>query len=193
MKKPGVRAPTKSARKKSSAAPGARRAAISATDVVAELDVKSEGLEPILGAAYLLIDRAYVLVEGDPKKSLIVTLRPKGARTAEALAALNADFRAELEAQRVRWAISRNNQSIREYVAENSLTLAAEFAARPAAGAAEAPAEQLTSDQRAEIERLIAEVETEIKTMNDQKAHADAKDAAQSWEAGRPQGGETPA
>jgi His-Xaa-Ser system protein HxsD len=157
-------------------------------DVVIAVDAKREGLDAALGAAYLMIDRAYVLVEGDPAKSLRVSLRAKGARTAAARTALAADFRAELAAQRVRWAIARSNQSIREYVAENALTLAAEFAARPEPGAAPA-AEELTSDQRAEIERLIAEVETEIKAMNGTKAHPDPKGVAAPWEAGRPEGG----
>jgi len=192
MKKAANRPRAKPALKPRASKTSAKPAASSPLDVVAELDPRGDGAEPILGAAYLMIDRAYVLVEGDPAKALTVTLRPKSARTAAAKAELEADFRAELEAQRVRWAIARNNQSIREYVAENSLTLAQEFASRPAPGAA-APAEQLTSDQRAEIERLIAEVETEIKTMNEQKAHPDPKGVSQSWEAGRPQSGETPA
>jgi His-Xaa-Ser system protein HxsD len=192
MKKAAVRARAKPARRRAAPRVSSKPASGSPFDVIAELDPRKTGLEPILGAAYLMIDRAYVLVEGDAKKALKITLRPKAARTAEARAALAVDFGAELEAQRVRWQIARNNQSIREYVAENSLTLAQEFASRPAPGAAPA-AEQLTSDQRAEIERLIAEVETEIKAMNEQKAHPDPKGAAQSWEAGRPQGGETPA
>lgn len=160
-------------------------------DAVIALDVRREGLEPILGAAYLMIDRAYVHVGGDPKKKLVVTLKPKGARTAAARAAVTADFRAELAAQRMRWAIARGNLSVREYVAENALALAQEFAARVAAADAPAPTEApLTIDQRAEIERLIAEVEAEIKTMNDQKPSAEPKAAAAPWEAGRPSDGE---
>jgi hypothetical protein len=74
---------------------------------------------------------------------------------------------------------------VREYVAENALALAQEFAARAAAAPAEPAAEQLTTEQRSEIERLIAEVEAEISSMNVKKEHVDAKGAALSWEAGQ--------
>ena len=146
------------------------------------LDVKKEGLEPILGAAYLFMDRAYALVDGDKAKTLTVTLRPKAARGATELAALKRAFEDELSAQKLRWAVARNNQPVREYVAEHALALAEEFAKR-AAAPAEPAAEQLTADQRSEIERLIAEVETEISQMNSKKDAPGPKEAALSWEA----------
>lgn len=167
------RAPKVKSAKKPSAAAG---------ELVFELDARSDGPEPILGAAYLLMDRAYALVSGDKAKALTVTLRPKGARGKAELAALKRAFEDELTAQRLRWAVARNNRPVREYVAENALALAQEFAARAAAPAAPA-AEQLTSEQRSEIERLIAEVEAEITQMNVKKEHPDAKGAALSWEA----------
>lgn len=191
MKKSAVRSRTVRRSMPKKKAAGRRAVSI---DAVITLDARREGLEPILGAAYLMIDRAYVHVGGDPQKKLIVTLRPKRTGTAAARAAVAKDFRAELAAQRVRWAIARGNQSVREYVAENALALAQEFAARVAAPEAAAPAEApLTIDQRAEIERLIAEVEAEIKTMNEQKPSAEPKAAAAPWEAGRPNEGEKPA
>lgn len=144
------------------------------------LDLRKEGLEPVLGAAYLMMDRAYASLDGDKTKSLTVTLRPKDGSAGAA--ALKRAFEDELAAQKLRWAVARNNQPVREYVAENALALAGEFAAR-AAAPAEPAVEQLTSEQRSEIERLIAEVETEISQMNSKKEHADAKDAALSWEA----------
>lgn len=141
------------------------------------LDVKKLGLEPALGAAYLMMDRAWVRLEGDKAKSLVVTLEPKPGWSA---AAVSADFSAELESQKLRWAVARNNRSVREYVAENAVTLAQQ---KPAAAAAEAAPEQLTDAQRSEIERLIAEVEAEIKDMNAKKAVPDPKGVAPSWEA----------
>ncbi|MDE2491692.1 MAG: hypothetical protein KGM24_12670 [Elusimicrobia bacterium] len=184
MKKPSTPARPRARRAARPAAPA------SSDEVRLDFDPKSERPECVLGAAYLMIDRAYVAIEGDRAKTLGVVLRPKGERTPAALRALEADFRAELEAQRLRWAIARNNQAIREYVAANEAALAEEFAKRPAAGAPEPAADQLTDDQRAEIERLISEVETEIKEMNDKKAGADPKGVAQPWEAGRPESGE---
>ena len=154
-----------------------------AGELTFELDARRDGPEPILGAAYLLMDRAYAFISGDKAKILSVTLRPKGGRGAADLAALKRAFEQELSAQKLRWAVSRNNRPVREYVAENALALAKEFAER-AAPAATAPAsEQLTAEQRSEIERLIAEVETEISQMNLKKEHPDAKGAALSWEA----------
>ena len=159
--------------KKKNATPG---------EIVFRLEVRKEGLEPILGTAYLLMDRAYALLEGDKTKSLTVTLRPKAARGTAELAALKRVFEDELASQKLRWTVARNNQPVREYVAENALALAEEFAKR-AAPPAEPTAEVLTTEQRSEIERLIAEVETEISQMNAKKEHAATKDAALSWEA----------
>jgi His-Xaa-Ser system protein HxsD len=185
-KKP-LRAPAR-ARKisaKAKRAPAAAKPAVG--EVVLVLDPRREGLEPILGAAYLMMDRAYASLSGDKAKSLTVTLRPKAARGAADLKALKSAFEAELAAQKLRWAVARNNQSVREYVAENALTLADEFAKR-AAAPAEPAAEQLTVEQRSEIERLIAEVETEISEMNSKKELADPKGKTLSWEAAQEKG-----
>lgn len=175
-KKISRRAP---ARPRKAAAKPARRPA--SAEVVVSLDLRREGLEPVLGAAYMMMDRAYASLDGDKVKTLRVTLRPKSGGAA-ALKALKADFAAELAAQKLRWAVARNNASVREYVAENAIALAEEFAAR-AAAPAEPAAEQLTSEQRSEIERLIAEVETEISEMNKKKELPDPKGKALSWEA----------
>jgi His-Xaa-Ser system protein HxsD len=152
-------------------------------EVSFELDARSDGPEPILGAAYLLMDRAYAFISGDKAKTLSVTLRPKGARNADALAALKRAFEEELAAQKLRWAVARNNRTVREYVAENALALAKEFDERAPSSAAAPAAEQLTVEQRSEIERLISEVEAEISQMNVKKEHPDSKGAALSWEA----------
>ncbi len=153
-----------------------------ARDVVFRLNVRRNGPEPILGAAYMMMDRAYAFISGDKKKILTVTLRPKGSRRAADLAQMKAAFENELAAQKLRWAISRNNLSVREYIAENALPLAAEFSQRAASAAAPA-VEELTDVQRGEIERLIAEVESEIAEMKHKPKSPDTKVAALSWEA----------
>lgn len=155
----------------------------SASEVRISLDVKKEGLEPIFGAAYLMMDRAYVLLSGDRAKKIEVSLRPKDPK-ALTLKALSAEFLSDLASQKVRWAISRNNQPVREFVAEQAVLMASGAIPPPAAPAAaeEPAAEQLTDDQRAEIEKLIAEVESEIKTMNDKKVASDPKGIKASWE-----------
>ena len=88
----------------------------------------------------------------------------------------------------MRWAVARNNQPIREYIAEQAVLLATGQIkpAAPAAAAPEPAVDELTDDQRLEIEKLIAEVEAEIKTMNADKAKpsvSDPKNVSASWEA----------
>lgn len=159
------------------AAKAVKKTKPAASGLTFTLDVKKLGLEPALGAAYLMMDRAWVTLEGDKTKSLVVVLSPKpGTKAADVRAA----FEAELASQVLRWAVAKNNRSVREYVAENAVALAQQ---KPAAPAAEAAPEQLTDDQRSEIERLIAEVESEIKDMNAKKAVADPKGVSPSWEA----------
>jgi His-Xaa-Ser system protein HxsD len=166
-------------------------------EIAFEVDARRDGPEPVLGAAYLLMDRAYAFVSGDKSKFLTVTLRPKGSRGAAELAALKRTFEDELAAQKLRWTIARNNRSVREYVAENAVALAKEFSERTAStGPAAAPSsEQLTDEQRSEIERLISEVETEIAEMNAKtKAKVgDLSGAAVSWEAAQKAEKEGPA
>lgn len=191
-KKASRRAPARARKSAPKAARSSvRRAAAKPANaaLTVALDVRREGLEPVLGAAYMMMDRAYASLDGDRAKVLKVTLRPKSGGAA-ALKSLRAAFDAELAAQKLRWAVARNNQPVREYVAENAIALAEEFASR-AAAPAEPAAEQLTSEQRSEIERLIAEVETEISEMNKKKELPDPKGAALSWEAAqeKPEGG----
>jgi His-Xaa-Ser system protein HxsD len=151
------------------------------------LTVAEHGLEALLGAAYLMTDRAFVKLSGD-KKSLSVTLQPKSPE-ADA-AGLAKEFLAELETQKVRWALAKQNQPIREFVAEQAVLLANGQLPEPVPAASDAQADQLTADQRAEIEKLIAEVEEEIKSVKQKKAgavkdspsSADPKNIKASWE-----------
>lgn len=158
-----------------------RRVTVNREGVSAELSVAAEGIEPILGAAYLMTDRAHVFLAGDRKRTARVLLRPKDAPSAKALRGLAAAFEAELDTQRLRWAIAKNNLPIQEYVAEQAVLLAN----GRAAPAAEAAGDELTPEQRQEIDKLIAEVEEEIKQINDRKAPAAAKKTALPWEATR--------
>lgn len=167
-------------------APRAAKAALGAPvfsllSVSYSLSVKAHGLEPLLGAAYLLTDRAFVMLSGDRAKTLTVRLRPKKQGGKKVLQALAAAFEAELSSQKMRWTLAKNNQPVREYLAEQAVVLAQN---PPAPAPAEPAAEQLTDAQRLEIEKLISEVEDEIKTMNAKKAPAarDPKNIKASWE-----------
>lgn len=146
------------------------------------LDVKREGLESIFGAAYLMMDKAFVSLSGDRAKTIGVTLRSKDPKAVKP-SALAAEFLSDLESQKVRWAVAKNNLPIREFVAEQAVLIANGTIPPPSAPAASEPtSEQLTDDQRSEIEKLIAEVESEIKTMNDKKVALDPKNIKASWE-----------
>jgi His-Xaa-Ser system protein HxsD len=183
-KKAARTAPTRTSARR--ALPPAPQSRIGGGGVSFDLDVRSEGLEPIMGAAYLLTDQAYASLDGDRTKRITVTLRPKRPAGPDGLAQLAETFAAELETQKVRWAIAKNNLPIREYLAEQAVALANSPEPEPAA--AEPAAEELTDEQRKEIERLISEVEDEIKTMNAQNAAGaatGAKSPKASWEAAR--------
>lgn len=158
-----------------------RACRISAGEATFELRVKEEGLEPILGAAYMMMDRAFVLLGGERAKTARVSLKPK-AGPAAGVKALARDFLAELDAQKLRWAIAKNNQPIREFVVEQALLMASGAVPRPSAAAAAPAADELTEQQRQEIDRLISEVEAEIKTLGDKKALADPQGLRPSWE-----------
>lgn len=147
-----------------------------------KLDARDCGPEPIYGAAYQLMDRAFVVIAGDPGQSMEVVLRPKSAADADSL---RRDFEDELAAQKFRWAVARNGLPIREYIIENAAALAKEFIEREAAACAPSAPEQLTADQKSEIARLISEVEGEIAQMNAKAEPAERKTAGLSWEAAR--------
>ncbi len=154
----------------------------SAASISFDLSVPANGLEPILGAAYLMMDRAFVSLDGDRAKKIAVTLTPKAGATAARLKELSAAFTAELATQKVRWAIAKNNQPIREYISEQAVLLANGRIPPASAAAPEPASEQLNDEQRAEIEKLIAEVEDEIKSMNASKSVPDPKNIKASWE-----------
>ncbi len=188
-KKKIVKKAPKSAAPKKLAKPAAAPYKLSAVDVSLSLDVKKEGLEAIFGAAYLMMEKAFVSLSGDRAKSVGVLLRAKNPKTSTPRA-LAEEFLSDLESQKVRWTLAKNNLPIREYIAEQAVLIANGTVPPPSAASAppEPAAEQLTDDQRAEIEKLIAEVESEIKTMNEKKLVQDPKGIKASWEEKQEQG-----
>lgn len=153
------------------------------------LDVKTLGLEAVFGAAYLMMDKAFVSLSGDRAGKVVVSLRAKDPKAVKPKA-LAEEFLLDLESQKVRWAVAKNNLPIREHIAEQAVLIANGTIPAPSAAAAapEAAAEELTAEQRAEIEKLISEVESEIKSMNDKKVAADPKGIKASWEEKQEQG-----
>lgn len=186
LKKKTAKKPAAAAAPKKPAKAAPAPVKLSPSEAVVSLAVKPHGLEAVLGAAYLMMDKAFVSLDGDRTQTIEVTLRAKDPKAVKPRA-LADEFLNDLESQKVRWAVSKNNQPVREYIAEQAV-LIANGTIKPAAPAAAAPepaAEQLTDDQRSEIEKLIAEVESEIKTMQADKtksAVSDPKGVKASWE-----------
>ncbi|HXS99709.1 MAG TPA: hypothetical protein VN915_03475 [Elusimicrobiota bacterium] len=87
--------------------------------------MSEHGLEPILGAAYLMMDRAYVSISGSRARTLEVVLKSKSPAASVELDALGRSFRAELETQKVRWGLAKNNLTIRRYIVEQAVLLGA--------------------------------------------------------------------
>lgn len=178
----------KSKTKKKAVKPAVVPYKLSASDVSFSFDVKKEGLEAVFGAAYLMMEKAFVFLSGDRAKSVAVVLRPKDPKSVKPRA-LAEEFLSDLASQKVRWTLAKNNLPIREFIAEQAVLIANGTVPPPSAPTASEPqSEQLTDDQRAEIEKLIAEVESEIKTMNDKKISADPKGIKASWEEKQEQG-----
>lgn len=145
-----------------------------------DLSVKKNSLEAILGAAYLLSDRAFIYLDGDQKKNIRVTLQSKTPISSEEFLPFSEMFLNELETQKVRWAIAKHNLPIREYVARQAIVLANGGTIREEPVAEKG--DDLSPDQRQEIEKLISEVEEEIRLMNDKKNPADPQNIRISWE-----------
>lgn len=161
--------------------PRAPRPGFAGETVSFALPIGPDGVEPLLGAAYLMTDRCYAALGGDRKTTLEITLWGKRPLDAAGLRALAADFARELESQRLRWAIARHNLPVREYVQE----LAVQLAQRPPEPPpTETPGggEELSEAQRKEIDALIAEVESEIAELKQSPAGQDPEGVAKTWE-----------
>jgi len=83
-------------------------------------------LEAIYGASYILLDRAYLFLDGNPKSQVMVTLKGKERLNKKQLKDLAGEFYNELLNCTLRDKISKNNQKIREYVVARALFSAQE-------------------------------------------------------------------
>lgn len=145
------------------------------------LPVKPDGLEVLMGAAYMMIDRYCVRLGGDKKKSLAITLFGKAPLGKKELQEAAVSFQNELITQRVRWQIARENLPVREYIQELAIKIAQTPPQAPQAEQA-AGSDELSEAQRKEIDALIAEVESEIQSLKKTPAGADPKKISASWE-----------
>lgn len=129
--------------------------------------------EAILQGVHSFLREVYVLLERTPGGvAVVLTPKTKIASSAER-AVFEQNVVNGLASARLRCAIQRSNLPAREHI------LSTAFRPAPAEDAPAAAAE-LSLEQRAEIDRLIAEVETELKTMN--AARRDPKGITATWE-----------
>ena len=91
---------------------------IEQNSVVLNINPKIYPLEVVYSASYVFLDKAYIMLDGDPKKEVIVRMRPKGK---EDLEKLGGEFMNEL----INYGDYKNRaeqtKKIREMLLERSL------------------------------------------------------------------------
>ena len=85
------------------------------------VDTKIYPLEVIYGAAYVFLDKAYIYLDGDPQKKIIVRIKNKQGSGKWIAEKLRDEFMNELLNYGLRYQISKNNRKIREYIIGTAL------------------------------------------------------------------------
>ena len=85
------------------------------------VDSKIYPLEAVYGAAYVFLDKAYLRLDGDPKKKIIVIIKGKKKLSKKETEKLAGDFLNELLNYSLRYQISKRNKRIREYIVGTAL------------------------------------------------------------------------
>ena len=86
-----------------------------------KLNPKIYSLEVIYGACYVFVDRAYLFLDGDPKKEIKAFIKGKQKMPQKKLEALAGEFKNELLNYALREKIAKNNKKIREYIIGKAL------------------------------------------------------------------------
>ncbi len=86
--------------------------------VIVSVNPKLYPLEVIYSAAYIFIDRTYVMVDGDPKEEILVQLNPKNSVDVETL---GREFNNELINYMVYMTRTIRSQNIREAMVQRAL------------------------------------------------------------------------
>lgn len=100
-------------------------------------------LEAIQAAAYVFVDRCFVLLDRAPDGRVKVTLEPREPGREEALRTAAGEFQNELLAQVLRLELARRHEKVRETLVARAL-----FGAAPAVDAAAPTDEQLGVEAR---------------------------------------------
>jgi len=89
--------------------------------IIVTVDSKLYPLEAVYGASYVFLDKAYLRLDGNPKKEVLVILKGKKELTEKQLEKLRDEFLNELLNYGLRYKISESNKKIREYVVGKAL------------------------------------------------------------------------
>ena len=89
--------------------------------IAIKLSPKIYSLEVIYGACYVFVDRAYLLLDGDPKEEIQVLIKSKQKMARKKLEALAGEFENELLNYALREKITKSNRKIREYIIGKAL------------------------------------------------------------------------
>lgn len=137
------------------------------------IDPKVYPLDILYQAAFIFIDRAYMLLDMDKDKNIIVRLKGKEDLKKEELEALHGDFANELLNQAVRKQVAKDNRRIREFIVAKALFAAArpqelsEIVSsvsqdRTGPDEAQRPWDEATQEEQDELDRLLAEIEADF-------------------------------
>ena len=88
---------------------------------VVNIDTSMYSIDAIYGAAYNFLDKVYVLLDGDPKKTVQVSLKGKEKMSKKEIEDMAHSFFNELVSLEVRTKISNKNRLIREYIISAAL------------------------------------------------------------------------
>jgi len=92
--------------------------------IVFWLNSQTYPLEVIYSTAYVFLDRAYVYLDGDPKKEIVVSLKGKEKLNKKQLAGLKGEFCNELLNYLLRVEITKRNQKVRDFIVGTALVSA---------------------------------------------------------------------
>ena len=87
------------------------------------LNPKLYSLDVIYGACYVFIDRAYILLDGDAKKTIKVFIKGKNKLSKKSLNALAGEFENELLNYAFRERLNKSSRKIRDYTIEKALAI----------------------------------------------------------------------
>lgn len=86
--------------------------------VIVSVNPKIYGLDIVYSSGYVLMDRAYIVIDGDPEEEIIVELRPKKK---EDLEKLGRDFNSELINYAVYKGQSAANKEVKDAIVQRAM------------------------------------------------------------------------